>query len=332
MKTKSDQLKENISLNPFVSKYKSAIIIFTKIVIAAFLLIYIVNQVNLHDILVAVSKADILFLGLALFLSLFNVYLQYWKWEVVCKNILGESNKKKILLSLFYGLSAGSFTPARVGEYFGRAILFKDKPFLLVAVATLVDKFFFLIVIAFTGALASILFIHYYYHVTIFITAGLFILIFTLSYLIIYLALNPGIWKNTIFEKFYSSGKLAALIKNLSVIKKMDKNISYKLMFISLLFYLCVTFQYVLLAAAFSHQLNFVTYIWAGILVFFAKTIIPPVSIADLGIREGASVFFIKMLGGSASVGFNAAFFLFLINVLLPAVAGMFLLLKKNNA
>lgn len=328
---KNDQLKENIFSSTFVIKYKSGIITFAKIIIAAFLLIYIVKQVNLNDILMAVSNADILFLGLALFLSLFNVYLQYWKWEVICKNTLGERSKKKILLSLFYGFSAGSFTPARIGEYFGRAILFKDKPFLQITVATLIDKFFFLVVIAFTGALASILFIHYYYHVTILITAALFILIFTLSYLIIYLILNPGIWKNTVFEKFLSSGKLTALIEGLSIIKKMDKNLSYKLLTISVLFYFCVTSQYVLLAAAFSHQLNFATYIWAGVLVFFAKTIIPPVSIADLGIREGASVFFIKIMGESASVGFNAAFFLFLINVLMPAFAGMFLLLKKND-
>ncbi len=323
--------KENIFSNPFLIKYKWAVIVCAKILIAVLLLRYIINQINLQDILIAFSRADILFLSLAVFLSLFNVYLQYWKWEVICKNILGESSKKKIWISLFYGLSAGSFTPARVGEYFGRAILFKDKPFLLVTVATLIDKFYFLVVISFTGALASILFIHYYYHVTIFITAALFIFVFVLSYFIVYLLLNPGVWKDTIFEKFYSSEKIRSLTEKLAAIKNMDKKISFKLMFISLLFYFCVTFQYILLAAAFSHQLNFVTYIWAGILVFFAKTIIPPVAIADLGIREGASVFFIKMMGESASVGFNAAFFLFLINVLMPAAAGVILLLKKND-
>ena len=79
------------------------------------------------------------------------------------------------------------------------------------------------------------------------------------------------------------------------------------------------------------HEYNFLSYIWAGSLVLFAKTIIPPVAIADLGVREGASVFFLVKMGESSSVGFNASIFLFIINVLFPAIVGMFLLLKKNN-
>jgi len=63
----------------------------------------------------------------------------------------------------------------------------------------------------------------------------------------------------------------------------------------------------------------------------FAKTIIPPVSLGELGIREGASIFFITALGESASVGFNASIFLFFINVLIPSLIGLILLLKKNN-
>ena len=100
-----------------------------------------------------------------------------------------ETSRKKILLSLFYGFSAGPFTPARVGEYFGRALSFKDKPFLQVAVATMIDKFFFLGVTAFIGGLGSILFIHFYYRVTFFITVPLFILIFVLTYFLIYLTI-----------------------------------------------------------------------------------------------------------------------------------------------
>ncbi|MCJ7554630.1 MAG: hypothetical protein MUO34_12180, partial [Ignavibacteriaceae bacterium] len=100
---------------------------------------------------------------------------------------------------------------------------------------------------------------------------------------------------------------------------------------VSFLFYLCFLIQYVLLVASFSNQLHFVDYLWAGNLVMFAKTIIPPISLGELGIREGASVYFISRLGESASVGFNASIFLFLINVLLPSIIGFILLVKKSN-
>jgi len=63
----------------------------------------------------------------------------------------------------------------------------------------------------------------------------------------------------------------------------------------------------------------------------FAKTMIPPVSLGELGIREGASVYFLTQFGETASVAFNASIFLFIINLLIPALVGLVLLLKRND-
>jgi len=82
---------------------------------------------------------------------------------------------------------------------------------------------------------------------------------------------------------------------------------------------------------AFSNQYEFINYLWAGNLIMFAKTIIPPISFGELGIREGASVFFITQMGGAASVGFNASIFLFIINLLLPSLIGVAMFLRKND-
>ncbi len=324
-------VKENIIYNPFVVRYKSAIVIMIKIIIAAGLLIYIVNRVNPDEIITAIEGANLIFILAAFLLLALNIYTQYWKWKVICKKMLGISNRKKVLLSLFYGFSAGSFTPARIGEYFGRAIIFRNKSISEITIATFIDKSISLIIIAFVGALASIVFIHFYYKVTIFITASLFIFIFVLSYLLLYLVLHPSIWKGAIIDKVKFSTRLSLLVEKLTVVKKIDKNITYKVSLISFLFFICILVQYALLVAAFSHHIELLNYIWAGILVFFAKSVIPPVTIGDLGIREGASVFFISLIGENASVGFNAAIFIFFINVLIPAIIGMFLLFHKND-
>lgn len=63
----------------------------------------------------------------------------------------------------------------------------------------------------------------------------------------------------------------------------------------------------------------------------FAKTIIPPVSFAELGIREGASVFFLTYFGETQAVAFNASIFLFMINVLLPSLVGLIFFFRKND-
>ncbi len=327
----SSWVKEIIIYNPFVVKYKSAIIIFIKIIIAAGLLIYIVDRVNPDEIIIALRGANLLFILAALLLLILNIYLQYWKWEVVCKNVLGVSDKSKILKSLFYGLSAGSFTPARIGEYFGRAMMFRDKSISEITVATFIDKIIPLLLIAFVGALGSIVFIHFYYHVTIFISASLFIFVFIISYIFLYLVLNPSIWKSSVIKKIKLSKRLSSLAERKEIFKKINKRVTYQVAFISFLFFLCMLFQYVLLVSAFSHHIDILNYMWAGILMFFSKSIIPPVTIGDLGIREGASAFFISIIGESSSTGFNAAIFLFFINILIPAVIGMFLLFQKND-
>jgi uncharacterized membrane protein YbhN (UPF0104 family) len=244
---------------------------------------------------------------------------------------LQENQKSKIWLSLFYGFSAGVFTPARIGEYFGRAIVFKNQSLVRVTLATLLDKVYLLLIVAFFGSISSIIFIHFYYQVANYLTIGLFILLFTLFYFFILIIFNDKFWDNFLFTKLKNSVKLHWLFEKIKIFRKLDRKYSTKMFLVSLLFYFCFLIQYALLVSAFSNHNNFADYIWAGNLMMFAKTIVPPVSLGELGIREGASIFFITQFGESASAGFNASIFLFVINLLIPSLIGLILLLKKND-
>lgn len=102
------------------------------------------------------------------------------------------------------------------------------------------------------------------------------------------------------------------------------------MVFLSALFYACFIFQFAILASAFTNHYHFLNYIWAGNLVMFTKSIIPAISFGELGIREGASVYFMKQVGETAAAGFNTSIFLFLINVLLPALVGLILIIKRR--
>jgi uncharacterized membrane protein YbhN (UPF0104 family) len=283
------------------------------------------------EILAALRNANITLILITALLAFLNIYLQFLKWKITCGYILNEKNNKRILLSLFYGFSGGVFTPARIGEYFGRAAAFKDKSFIKVAVATFIDKIFPLMTVAAFGALASILFIHYYYHVSVYLTGALFILTFVLFYAAYIISMDPRFWNSVLFNRISKSPRIKKIFDNLSILKELDRFYTTQMVFISIAFYICFILQYALLTAAFSGHYNFIHYIWAGNLVMFATTIIPPVSLGDLGIREGASTFFLHIFGEVQSVGFNSSIFLFLINILIPSVIGLFLLLKKND-
>ncbi len=324
-------VKDMVNKNSFIQRYKTVIILFAKVIIAFGLLIYLINSVNLNEIISAIKNADVIFLSAAFTLSILNIWLQFYKWKLTSNVILHEDRKSKIWLSLFFGFSAGVFTPARTGEYFGRALAYKDKSLLNVTLATLLDKLFLLIIVAFIGSLSSILFIHYYYNITFYITIALFLTVFILFYILILIIFNAEFWNNFLFQKISNSKRLKWLFEKVKHFHSLDKRYAVKMIFASFLLYTCFIIQFALLASAFSEQNNFPGYIWAANLVMFAKTIIPPVSFGELGIREGASVYFIKQVGGTASTGFNASIFLFLINLLLPSLLGLILLLKRNN-
>ena len=116
----------------------------------------------------------------------------------------------------------------------------------------------------------------------------------------------------------------------LEYVNNMDSSTIVKLLFYSLMLYIVIIFQYSLLALSFEPNGDFLSFLEAGSIILFAKSFLSFVSFADLGVRETISVFLMKKLGYTTTVGFNSAFFLFLFNLLLPSIIGLFLFLKSN--
>lgn len=327
---KTESLKNRLINSLVINKNKIFFII--RILIAAGLISFLVSYLNFSEIYSALEDANYILILLAASLLVVNVYLQFRKWKLTCKSILDEDNNKTIFISLLHGFAGGAFTPARIGEYFGRAVVFREKSLLQVTIATFLDKFFVLIILAFFGSVASILFIHYYYEASVYLTVSLFVVVFTLFYLLILLLISPQFWDNFLFNRLRESKRLYKILGNLRVLKNLDKNYSFKMSFISFLFYTCYIIQFAILVSAFTHNYNYFDYLWSGNLVMFAKTFIPAVSLGELGIREAASVFFLGEMGVAETAAFNASIFLFMINVLIPSLIGLILLFKKNNA
>ncbi len=92
----------------------------------------------------------------------------------------------------------------------------------------------------------------------------------------------------------------------------------------SLGFYATFLAQFALLIAALAPLHPFVALCGCAA-VLLAKTVVPPVTLGELGIREGASVLLLGTVGVPAAAALSASLLLFGINVLLPAVPGALL-------
>ncbi len=309
-----------IAVKNIYVKNRNLFLILLKIMISAGLLTFILISVDIKKTVSVFTSADKFLLLPAFLLGFINIFLQYLKWRLVCRSLLNENNAGKILTSLFYGFSAGSFTPARIGEYIGRAVPFADKSLIEITSAVFIDKMFSLFIVLILGSLSFLLFMK-----SGVVTISAFIF---LTAILLYL-LNNGLIL-TIKDILLRWKWSRKIFSGLALFKQMNNRFRLQLIFLSLLFYLCFIIQFALLVSAFSHHYDLLSYVWTGSLVMFAKSIIPPISFGELGIREGVSVYFLKRIGETAAAGFNASIFLFLINILFPALIGLIFLLRRK--
>ncbi len=285
--------------------------------------------VSVDEIISVIKNSDKNYLLLAFLLVIPNIYIQFRKWELLSKTLLSVRKKKKIWQSLFFGFTAGVLTPVRVGEYVGRKYPYTEITLMKVTIATLVDHFSLLYLVLFVGSLVSGIFVIQFYN---FLFALPFFLTF-IFLLILALLLVSG-------YKF-SSKKINMLADRFSFIKKLKTELGYVreiniktfmlLMLFSLLHFTVVVLQYSVLGLAFGTNGSIFDFIIAGIIILFTKSILSFLSFADLGIREGTSVYVLSKLGYSKAIGFNSAIFLFLLNLIIPSIIGLVLFLTKKE-
>jgi len=310
-------------------RLKKRLLIIVKIVTSISIIYFLINFIEFDKIRAAIGKADFLLILFAILLLPLNLFWQFKKWELVCNSMLKVDGKRKILFSLFYGISGGIITPLQAGEYVTRAIPFKHSSFLKIAIATAVDKLYPLLIVSFSGSIMAIPFLHYYFGISKTIAALGLIVILSLFLLLFLIIFKNGILKNKFVRKIENVKILKIFINELKEVKKLSKTFSIKMLVFSLLLILTFSFQYVLLTSAFTHNFELLNYLWFVLMVLFVKTILPPITFGEIGIREAASVYLGSYFGISQVAAFNAALILFLINLVLPSLFGLLLFMVK---
>ncbi len=313
----------------FIS-HRQTIEFLLKISIAISLLYFLISYISFQKILSAFKNADLIFIFYAGLLSIFNNGLQIVKWKLVLKNSIGQISYSNAAVSFFCGVSSGLSTPARLGEFVGRALPLKEHKFLDVTLTSFVDKLINVLVITFFGSIASILFYRSVNSPNFFIDVPLLAVVVILFATITYIIFSKGILITIVRNKFKENNKV--LLKIFVVQKFLSSPTKNKLSiaFVNLFFYFIILFQFYLLLSAFYINVSFLDAILIASLILFTTTVVVPFSFGDIGVREGAATYLIVLVGIPAAVGFNAAFVLFILNVIIPSIVGLFFLMKNK--
>ncbi len=280
-------------------------------------LVWVVDPAAIGAALGAVEVGGLL---VALALVPVNVGLDAWVWRLYVRPLAPDAPPRRVLGAVLCGFALGFFTPARVGEYAGRAVYLGAGDRWAVAATIFVQRMADMAVSVGVGAaaLAAALYAGVLAPSPAWwaVLAGGALLSGAQALLVV----QPRLAARLLAWALPSSERVQARAAFLRQIAPRDAWAAWAL---SVARYGIFVAQFVLLVGAFVPGTPWRDAAWGVALTFFAKFLIPSVTLMDLGIREGAAVFFFARLGLPEAVAFNAALLVFLANVVLPSVAGV---------
>jgi hypothetical protein len=227
------------------------------------------------------------------------------------------------------GVTLALNTPNRIGEYGGRILYVEEGKRIPAISLTVVGSFSQLLVTMIMGAL------------------GLFFLSGDISHsgmgnaslslwlnLVFYLVLVGCVlgvlvyfrlgWLLKGFEKLPG---LSFIIYHIRVVEDLTVTILLRVLSLSVGRYIVFVIQYILLMRVMNVEINGWQALWATAILFLVLAIVPTIALAELGIRWGASVELFKLYSSNIVGIYATATGIWLINLVIPALAGSLLIL-----
>ncbi|WP_346266782.1 lysylphosphatidylglycerol synthase domain-containing protein [Panacibacter microcysteis] len=303
-------------------------------VVLAFSIYYKVrNQASLQeakDLLSgALSNDNIPVIILLLTLVAINWGIEARKWHVLVKRIqpVNYFTAYKAVLS---GVSLSLFVPNGIGDYAGRLVYMNEGNRLKSITLTLVGSMAQLIVTLSAG-LAGLLYLkngswanlEQFKGLSVFLVNGIIFMIAagSLLLLVIFFKLN---WLTIMFEKIPFVHKYRFMVEYLETISRKDLT---RILSLSAGRYCIFIVQYIAMLHIFSVQLGTADAIATIAVLFLVLAILPTIPVADLGMRgeAGLQLFGLLSLNKLGIIATTAG--IWLINLILPAVAGSLFIL-----
>ncbi len=278
-------------------------------------------------------------LFIVVFLMLVNWGLESQKWRFMIGKIERVSFFRS-MMAVFTGASISFFTPNRTGEYFGRAFILDKASHVDGIFITILGSMSQLLITILTGTLSMLVFIPKFLSSNAFFSGyiyyGFALLIILLDLLLLFLVMNAQ-FLSVLRDKLFRS-KLKKFRKHLAVFSDFRPHDMAYVIGMSFLRYLVFTGQFLLLLKVFSVPVPLFDGVIITSLIFFVLSIVPTVTLTELGIRDSAAVYFFGIwfshssgMSDSVLIGIlSATTLLWVINLAIPAVIGTFFVFRLN--
>ena len=279
-----------------------------------------------------------------IFTQLHSLYMLLILVVLMVINWFTEAIKWKYLIAKIYNLSIAAawsavlsgvtvsfFTPNRMGEFAGRILHLPQGIRLPATLLTFIGNTAQLLCTLVFGILAVMLCLPKFFE----LGAMPFLLVSatlaSISVAMVFLYFRIGLLAR-IFQKYQWLHKLAEAT---SVFKAHTGRNLGMVLLLSALRYVIFASQFVLMLWLFDNTLHIAQMYMAVCIVFLMMTLLPTIAFSELAVRGSVAVSIIGLFGGNSLHILEASFLLWMLNLVLPAIAGSVTLLtlkfSKNN-
>lgn len=267
---------------------------------------------------------------LALILVAVNWGLEALKWKLSVSPVQ-QMSFGRAFKAVLAGVALAVNTPNRMGEYIGRIFYMDEGKRLKTISLTIVGSISQLIITLVMGNLA-LLYIRIFIPESTYSTLGISsfwlwvlqygVLLSTAMLALLFFRLS---WIVRMVEKLPGIARYSYMIE---VLENFPAATLRKILTYSLLRYFVFIIQYLLLLSVFGVEAGWWQAFWMVSLQFLLLAIVPTIALAELGLRNEIAI---KLLGlfSANTVGiFFTTFGIWIVNLLLPALAGSLLILR----
>ena len=298
-----------------------------KAALAAIAVAGLVRLAHPADVRAAWAAVDGRWLAAALALMPLNVALDAVRWGRLVQRVAPGVRMRDAVAAVVGSYPLGLLTPARVGDLVGRAALLPGVPRGASAALTLGERMATLWCCLVGGALAlTVNPAAESAPAALWTTVGVWAVVAAVG--LGAAIASPGL-----------TGRVLARVVPVGVVRRavgaferIPRREAAVLIALSALRYAVFSTQFALLVRAFAPEAAWLPVAAGVAVVYLLKSAVPQVTLGDLGVREGVAVFVLAGAGVPAAAALNASLAVFVINLVLPAAAGIPLLVRLRPA
>ncbi len=240
----------------------------------------------------------------------------------------------KAIKAVLIGITIGSFTPNRIGEFFGRAFILKKENILKGILITVIGSFSQLLITLTIGSLAFFIFtnnvdVSRYIDKTVILTINISGIFLSITGLLFYF----NVYKFTnLFQKIHLQ-KIKNLINVLTLYSRKEL---FLILCLSFIRYLVFSIQFYLILFFFGINIFFPYALLIIFVIYYLITIIPTIALSEISVRGTVSIIIFNLFLGINYIDnfeiiiITASTIVWLINIIIPAIIGSVLAVKMK--